>query len=40
MNVINFDEYKPTGTNWIALYINGNNLIYFDSFEIKKSKKF
>ena len=24
--VINFDEYKPIGTHWIALYVNGNNV--------------
>ena len=27
--VINLDEYKSIGTHWIALYGNGNNLIYF-----------
>ena len=30
--VINFDEYKSTGTHMIALYVNGNNVTYFDSF--------
>ena len=41
--VINFKEFKSIGTYWIALYLNGNNLIYFHSFgfelipkEIKK----
>ena len=24
--VINFDEYKPIGAHWIALYVNGNNV--------------
>ena len=40
----NLDEYKSTGTHWITLYVNDNNVIYFDSFgvelipkEIKKS---
>ena len=44
--VINLDEYKSTGTHWIAFYVNNNNVIYFDSFgvehipkEIKKSKQ-
>ena len=23
------------GTHWIALYVNGNNIIYFDSFGIE-----
>ena len=30
--VINLDEYKSIGTHWKALYVNGNNVIYFDSF--------
>ena len=41
--VINFKEFKSIGTYWIALYLNGNNVIYFHSFgfelipkEIKK----
>ena len=24
-NVIILDEFKPIGTHWIALYVNGNN---------------
>ena len=42
--VINLGEFKLIGTHWIAFYVNGNNIIYFDSFgvehipkEIKKS---
>ena len=31
--VINLDEFKPIGTHWIAVYVNGNNTTYFDSFE-------
>ena len=41
--VINLDEFKSIGTHWIVLYVNGNSIIYFDSFgaehipkEIKK----
>ena len=30
--VINLDEFKPIETHWIALHVNGNNVIYFDSF--------
>ena len=41
--VINVDECKSIGNHWIALYVNGNNIIYFDSFgvehEIKKSMR-
>ena len=31
--VKNLNEYKSIGTHWIALYVNANNIIYFDSFE-------
>ena len=40
--VINMDEYKSTGTHWIGLHVNGNNMgasidaIYFDSFGYSK----
>ena len=41
--VINMDEYESIGAHWIALYVNNNNVTYFDSFgdehipkEIKK----
>ena len=42
--VINFDEFKSIGSYQIALYVNGNKIIYFDSFEVehipKEIKKF
>ena len=42
--VLNLDEYKSIGTQWIALYVNGNNIIYFHSFGVehipKEIKKF
>ena len=37
-HIINLDEYKSIGTQWVALYVSGNNemtshkSIYFDSF--------
>ena len=34
--VMNPDEYKSVVTNWIALHVNGNNVIYFDSFALIK----
>ena len=41
--VINFDEYFDIGTHWVALYVQNNDVTYFDSFgaehiskEIKK----
>ena len=30
--VINLDEFKSIGTHYIALYVNGNNGTYFESF--------
>ena len=33
--VINHDEYVDIGTQWIALYVNGNTKTYFDSFGVK-----
>ena len=30
--VINLDEYESIETHWIALYVNSNNVTYFDSF--------
>ena len=28
---INFDKYKSTGTHLVNLYVNGENVTYFDS---------
>ena len=43
-DIINLDDFKSIRTHWIALYVNGNNVIYFDSFEVehipKQIKKF
>ena len=30
---VNLDECSSIGTQWIALYVNGDNVKYFDSFE-------
>ena len=42
--IINLDEYESIGTQWIALYLNDNNVTYFDSFGVehisKELKKF
>ena len=42
--VVNLDEYKSIGIHWIILYVNDNNVIYFDSFGVehipKEIKKF
>ena len=37
--VINRDELKSIETHWIALYVNSNNIIYFDSFEVEHIRK-
>ena len=33
--VINLGEFKSIGTHWIALYVNPENLAYFDSFRVE-----
>ena len=33
------DEYESIGTHWIALYVNAENIIYFDSFGIEHIPK-
>ena len=37
--VINPDEYKLIRTNWTALYMKGDNVTYFDSFDIQQNVK-
>ena len=41
--VIHLDEYELIGTHWITLYVNHNNVTYFDCFGVeyitKKYKK-
>ena len=32
--IINLDEYKSKGTHWIVLYVNAENVTYFDSFGV------
>ena len=29
------DEYEPIGTQWIGLYVNAENVTYFDSFGVE-----
>ena len=42
--IINLNEFKSIETLWIALYVNNNNVTYFDSFGVqhipKEIKKF
>ena len=37
--IINLDEYKSIGTYWIALHVNANNIVYFDSFRVEHIPK-
>ena len=37
--IINLDEFQSIGTNWIALYVNGENVTYFDSFGVEHIPK-
>ena len=37
--VINLDEYKSIAGHWIALYVNDNNVTYFDSFRVEHIPK-
>ena len=37
--VMNPDQSESIGTHWIALYVNGNNIIYFGSFGVKHIPK-
>ena len=33
--VINLDEYADVGTQWIALFCNRNEIVYFHSFGVE-----
>ena len=33
--IINLDEYSDIGTHWVALYVQNNDVIYFDSFGVE-----
>ena len=37
--VINLDEYSDIGTHWVALYVQNNNVNYFDSFGVEHIPK-
>ena len=37
--VVNLDEYSDTGTHWVALSVNINNVTYFDSFGVEHIPK-
>ena len=33
--VINLDKYADIGTHWVVLWVNNNNITYFDSFGVE-----
>ena len=41
--VINLDDYESIRTHWVAFYMNGDNVTYFNSFGVeyisKRNKK-
>ena len=37
--VINLDEYADVGTHWITLYVENNEVICFDSFDVEHVPK-
>ena len=37
--VINLDEYSDIGTHWVALYIQNNDVTYFDSSGVEHIPK-
>ena len=37
--MINFDDYESIGTYWVALYVNDNNITYFDCFGVEHIPK-
>ena len=36
---MNLDEHKSIRTHWIALYLNSDNITYFDSFGVEYISK-
>ena len=38
-NIANLDEFMPIESHWIALYVNGNNIILFDRFGVQHIPK-
>ena len=36
---MNLDEYSDIGTRWVAVWVNNNNVTYFDSFGVEHIPK-
>ena len=37
--IINLDEYSDIGTHWVALYVQNNDVTYFNSFGVEHIPK-
>ena len=37
--IINLDKYEAIGTRWIVLYVNTDNVTYFDNFAVEHIPK-
>ena len=37
--LMTLDEYSDIGTHWVALYLQNNDVIYFDSFGVEHIPK-
>ena len=37
--IINLDEYSDIGTHWVALWVDNNDVTYFNSFGVKHIPK-
>ena len=37
--ITNLDEYSDIGTHWVALYVQNNDVAYFDSFGVEHTPK-
>ena len=37
--IINLNEYSDIGTHWVALYVQNNDVTYFDSFGVEHNSK-
>ena len=39
VHIINLHEYESVGIHWIVLFVNDNNVIYFDSSAVERISK-
>ena len=39
VHIINLHEYESIGIHWIVLFVNDNNVIYFDNSSVERISK-